>query len=101
MALSLLTKKTVLAPSSIFTASFLNRLQSSSSSGASKPAAQTTSTEVKPFKFSPFQVSPDNKVDYALARVDDLLNFVRRVSRSRNLDYLMNSQFTLIFLLLL
>ena len=35
--------------------------------------------DVKPFKFSPFQVSPSNKVDYALARVDDLLNHARRV----------------------
>lgn len=34
---------------------------------------------VKPYKFSPFQVSTSNKVDYALARVDDLLNFIRRV----------------------
>lgn len=36
--------------------------------------------EIKPFKFSPFQVSlKENKMDYALARVDDLLNFGRRV----------------------
>lgn len=37
--------------------------------------------EIKPFKFSPFQVSlKENKMDYALARVDDLLNFGRRGS---------------------
>ncbi len=39
------------------------------------------STEIKPYKFSPFQVKfKDNKADYALARMDDLLNFIRRVN---------------------
>ena len=34
----------------------------------------------KPFKVSPFQVSYGaNKMDYVLARLDDLMNFVRRV----------------------
>jgi hypothetical protein len=38
----------------------------------------------KPFKFSPFQVSPSNKTDFALARLDDLLNFARRVRLFKN-----------------
>lgn len=38
------------------------------------------STEIKPYKFSPFQMKfKDNKADYALARMDDLINFARRV----------------------
>ena len=42
--------------------------------------ADDSNKDVKPFKFSPFQVPfKENKVDYALARVDDLLNFGRRV----------------------
>jgi hypothetical protein len=45
------------------------------------PVQQDDDQGVKPYKFSPFQVSwKTNKVDYALARLDDLLNFVRRVS---------------------
>jgi hypothetical protein len=48
------------------------------------PAKQEDEQGVKPFRFSPFQeVSwKTNKVDYALARLDDLLNFARRVSFS-------------------
>ena len=46
------------------------------------PKQPNEDKDVKPFKFSPFQVSPSNKVDYALARVDDLLNFARRVNIS-------------------
>ena len=42
-------------------------------------ASGSSGGEVKPFRFSPFQVSPANKVDYALARMDDLMNFIRRV----------------------
>ena len=42
--------------------------------------AKQEENKVKPYKFSPFQVSTSNKVDYALARLDDLLNFARRVS---------------------
>ena len=42
---------------------------------------QDSDKQIKPYKFSPFQVSfKENKVDYALARLDDLLNFVRRVT---------------------
>ncbi len=45
------------------------------------PVQQDDEQGVKPYKFSPFQVSwKENKVDYALARLDDLLNFARRVS---------------------
>ncbi len=54
-----------------------------------KPAVQNEAlknvgdvVQAKPFKFSPFQVSPSNKVDYALARLDDLLNFARRVRKT-------------------
>lgn len=37
--------------------------------------------EIKPYKFSPFQMKfKDNKAEYALARMDDLINFARRGS---------------------
>jgi hypothetical protein len=54
----------------------------STSSNTNTPANNTneSSKDVKPYKFSPFDVSPSNKVDFALARIDDLLNFARRVS---------------------
>lgn len=32
--------------------------------------------------YSPFQVSMDNKVDYVLARVDDLVNWGRKVGHT-------------------
>lgn len=45
------------------------------------PQKNDTNKEVKPYQFSPFQVNfKENKLDYALARVDDLLNFGRRGS---------------------
>ena len=53
----------------------------SQSTQANQPVPQDESSqEVKPYKFSPFQVGKENKLDYALARVDDLLNFGRRGS---------------------
>lgn len=80
MALSLITKQTALAKlatSSVYSTSLLSS-RLSSGSVAPQPN-QPSGGEVKPFKFSPFQVSPSNKVDFALARLDDLLNFIRRV----------------------
>ena len=48
---------------------------------AKKEVATTEEGAVKPYQFSPFQMKfKDNKADYALARVDDLLNFARRVN---------------------
>jgi hypothetical protein len=45
--------------------------------------ADNLNKPVKPYKFSPFQVSyKENKVDFTLARLDDLMNFVRRVNKN-------------------
>ena len=41
--------------------------------------------EVDPFKVSPFEVAfKDNKLEYALARLDDLINLARRVKNYKN-----------------
>jgi NADH dehydrogenase (ubiquinone) Fe-S protein 7 len=99
MSLSLLTKKmTALAPfvagkqlnkSMILAAtapttnnSILIRFQNTQPKPQAGDVATTGDDQaaVKPYKFSPFQVAPSNKMDYALARIDDLLNFVRRGS---------------------
>lgn len=42
--------------------------------------AQKTDGELKPRPYSPFQVSTSNKAEFALARVDDLVNWARKVS---------------------
>jgi len=92
LALNLMSKKLALVPalanSSVIngklsgviatTNSFnLIRFQNTQAKNESESAVEV----VKPYKFSPFQVPfKDNKVDYALARVDDLLNFARRGS---------------------
>jgi hypothetical protein len=96
MALALLSKKTMsLALAPLTTSNFsvmMSRAQSNQkqqnsevNSGIQVQPPGPDGKPVKPFKFSPFDVSPANKVDFALARVDDLLNLVRRVS-----DYFLN-----------
>jgi len=92
LAVNLLSKKLALAPVlansvnsklSLVVAS-TNSLNNSirfQNTEAKKDLPAEQAGEVKPYKFSPFQVPfKDNKLDYSLARVDDLLNFCRRGS---------------------
>lgn len=46
----------------------------------STEVASTSSNKPKPY--SPFQVDTSNKAEFALARIDDLVNFARKVSTS-------------------
>lgn len=87
MALSVISKKflssfTLQHQTNRFIVSNLTTRLASTESNKEK-VTNNDITEIvdgKAFKFSPFQVSPTNKVDYALARLDDVLNFARRGS---------------------
>lgn len=47
---------------------------------STEPAPQQSDAETKPRPYSPFQVSTSNKAEFALARVDDLVNWARKVN---------------------
>lgn len=76
-----------LKPMAITFPNSISQIHNQSDLKASQPATNSvqevdqSQKEVKPYQFSPFQVPfKGNKLDYALARVDDLLNFARRGS---------------------
>jgi hypothetical protein len=63
--------------------------QKSATGSSPVPAPQNEDEKnVKPYKFSPFQVAyQGNKMDYAMARLDDIMNFVRRVCYSKDFKF--------------
>ncbi|CAF0980735.1 unnamed protein product [Brachionus calyciflorus] len=92
---SLLSKKMALAPLSLFNnkaaslmittpaSNTLKQITRSQQSSSQKDlqVAENLGKDVKPYQFSPFQMSfASNKMDYTMARLDDLMNFVRRGS---------------------
>ncbi|RNA17675.1 NADH-ubiquinone oxidoreductase 20 kDa subunit-like [Brachionus plicatilis] len=90
---SMLSKKMALAPLSLFnksssliiapTSNSVKQITRSQQTDSQKnlQVAENLDKDVKPYKFSPFQMSfANNKMDYTMARLDDLMNFVRRGS---------------------
>jgi len=63
----------------IFSTSTLNQDKSVAKSSETSPAGGAGG-KVSPYKYSPFQVGTANKVDFALARLDDVLNNIRKGS---------------------
>lgn len=94
LAVSLLSKKVALAPAlvnssalsgklagAVASTNSLNLIRFQNTDAKKEVAEQGAEGAVKPYRFSPFQVEyKDNKVDYALARFDDMLNWIRRGS---------------------
>lgn len=84
MTLNLLSKKlapilanqSILNTKAIASSNSLNLIRFQNSD-----AKKETTDAVKPYQFSPFQVPlKDNKAEYAIARLDDFINFARRGS---------------------
>lgn len=93
LAVNLLSKKVALAPALVNSSALSGKWAVASTNSLNLIRFQNTDAKkevveqaggegsVKPYRFSPFQVEyKDNKVDYALARFDDMLNWIRRGS---------------------
>jgi hypothetical protein len=74
----------------VFSTSTLNEAKdvAKSSDSSQSPVPQPDAgKKVSPYRYSPFQVTSGNKVDYALARVDDILNNIRKVNNFFKLSF--------------